>query len=153
MNRQTVLLLAVVALTIVVIAQTVRIETLNRRLARVPQEDLPAEAEDTGVFGAIDAAVNGAPELQAVRQWLEENTDSGEWEEVKWQSWPGTEKRSPQDEFRDHTVVRMTFRTANRIGAMQLYDKIFVVSKSGDVEYTTTGPTYFLNQTLEFTDE
>lgn len=95
------------------------------------------------------------PELRAVRAWLEENLDSGQWEEVRW--WTMRPQQAlHQAEIKSVNVhlnaaitkrvadlckdalaklerdgpshaARLKFRTANKVGAIVLRDEMFRV--------------------------
>lgn len=104
------------------------------------------------------AVVAGDPDLEAVRKYLEENSHSGQWDEVRWfgaaaitvpelslaRNWAFATNSSYNNYnhvalSRDlknlkeaDSIVRLRFRTHNKLGAQNLYDMVFAV-KDGAV--------------------
>lgn len=78
---------------------------------------LPA-CQDSGRLPVSDA------DLSAVREWLRENTDSGEWEEVRW--WPArqVEIHNGRD-YGTRRVARIKYRTSGLGGGSVLIDRYF----------------------------
>jgi len=58
-------------------------------------------------------------EREAVRAWLRENTNTGEWEEVRWYD---SNRSGDNNEYAE---LRLKYRTDNDEGATQLFDRIF----------------------------
>lgn len=60
-------------------------------------------------------------EHKAVRAYLKDNLPSGKFEEIRW--WPVT--RLIDDGKPSNPVIRLKYRTANTIGAQEVYDEVF----------------------------
>jgi hypothetical protein len=100
-------------------------------------------------------------ERQAVREFLKDNTDSGEWEEVEWvfvidlpgskvwiadgpKQWPHDEEDRWQSIDKPGWCAHLRYRTSNNQGAMELHEALDV----GDV--ATNG--WFIAQNLDATN-
>lgn len=63
-------------------------------------------------------------EKQAVRAYLQEFTNSGKWEEVRW--WPAVTVREGNKARR---LVKVRVRTHNKLGALTVGDFIFEITR------------------------
>lgn len=95
------------------------------------QSSAPRTEQDSpkpkDVAGAVD------PDLELVRAWLKENLDDPHWEEVRW--WHAREVRKSK-------IGRLKYRTKNKNGATQLYDRLFVFLDGKAYVPALYGPEY-----------
>lgn len=75
-------------------------------------------------------SISGSVEQQAVRQFLKENTHTGQWEEVRW--WPAMTANTGS------RFVRLKYRTENGFGASMIHDQVFQI-KSGRANVAPEG--------------
>lgn len=75
-----------------------------------------------GCFAQAPKAKETA-EQKAVRTYLKENLDSGKFEEIRWGR-PQVGKTDPTK-----SIIRFKYRSANRLGAMEVSDDGFRITK------------------------
>ena len=71
----------------------------------------------------------GTAEQKAVRVYLKENLPSGKFEEIKW----GRSQIGKTDPTK--AIIRFKYRTANRLGAMEVSDDGFRIAKGKVIEW------------------
>lgn len=69
------------------------------------------------------------PEIEIVRAWIAENSNSGEWDEIKWYPPVGGEEK----------LVRIKYRTRSKAGAKEMFDRVFWLK---DGQLTEAGEDY-----------
>ncbi len=65
------------------------------------------------------------PEIELVREWIAEHSDSGKWDEVEWEE--------PVRAANGDATLRMKYRTESKEGGAELFDHTFWI-KNGRIE-------------------
>lgn len=81
------------------------------------------------VLSGCQAVAQEPPEQKAVRAYLKENLPSGKFEEIKW----GKLQKGKTDSTK--AIIRFKYRTANRLGAMEVSDDGFRLAKGKVTEW------------------
>lgn len=121
-----------------------RLLALTFVLLLLPSPALTQEAQDDPVPAQLGERDHARAQA-AVRKYLKENLDNPWFEEVQW--WPAR-KRWTDEEYRtlvrkarqsggrvdaNCTIIRLKFRTKNRLDALMIADHVFTVKRGGDV--------------------
>ena len=89
-------------------------------------------SKTSAVNNPVLAKILPDPDKAAVEEWLRMNLDDPNWTEVRW--WPAKEIIKQQVGKIPARVCRLRFRSKNPLGAMMLWDEIFIIQQDGKVK-------------------
>lgn len=99
-------------------------------ISMLRDERTPTGTPKNAAGAAIAAAPGlGDPHLAAVRRWLKENTNSGQWEEVRW--WPARQRVEGNV---PGLMARLKYREQHGLVGPVLRDYTFVFGSSAVIE-------------------